>query len=247
MTRPQRGEHLVLQAVGEVRGVEQGHGDRSQRVASLGVLQALAGQRGTELRIEDGLAFLLQPPAQSRNLRGAAHGIRTFDDDQFAAQRRDIHAAQRLAIKLQRLSRWHRFLGGFLGGFHGDFLGGLLLARCATRRFSRPRPSSPPPSAGYAAVALPSTALRRWRGIPSPQPWLRTPPECGPEECGSSRPYYDRACRWPRRAERESRASGWGAARNYKDCAPYGGRRHGPSRAQTRYMRSHRRIPPHRL
>ena len=103
-TGAQGGHDLVLQPVREIGGVEQGHGDGAQGVAFLGHLDALARQRrARHAGIEHGVAFLLQPLAQLRDLRAAAHRVGPLDDDQLALQVGDVDARERLAIELERL------------------------------------------------------------------------------------------------------------------------------------------------
>ncbi len=99
----QRGDDLVLQAVGEIGGVEQGHRDGAQGVAFLGRLDALARQRGARhAGIEDRVALLFEPLAQQGDLGAAAHRVRPFDDDQLAVQIGGVHAGQRFPVELKR-------------------------------------------------------------------------------------------------------------------------------------------------
>ena len=68
----------------------------TERVALLGLLDALAGQRrARHAGVEHGVAMLFQPPPQPRDLRAAAHRVRAFDHDQLALQLGVIDARQR--------------------------------------------------------------------------------------------------------------------------------------------------------
>ena len=104
-TGAQGGDDLVLQAVGEIGGVEQGHGDGAEGVAFLGHLDALAGERRAgHAGVEHGVAFLFEPLAEQHDLGAAAHGVGALDDDQLALQLGRIDTGERLAIELE--GRW---------------------------------------------------------------------------------------------------------------------------------------------
>ena len=70
-------------------------------VAFLGLRDAFARQRSArQAGIEHRVALMLQPGPQPRHLRGTAHRIGAFDDDQLALQLLPIDARQRFAIEL---------------------------------------------------------------------------------------------------------------------------------------------------
>ncbi len=86
-SRAQRRNNLILQAIGEIGGVDQRVGDQVQGVALLGALQSFAGQgRARQAGVQHGVTTLLQPEAQFVHLRGTAHAVGALQDDQLALQ-----------------------------------------------------------------------------------------------------------------------------------------------------------------
>src|SRR5579871_2401881 len=113
---------------------------------------------------------MLEPGAQTRDLRGAPHRIRAFDDDELALQLLFLDSRQRFAIECEWLLEQHRCLLA-------------MRAECRCGYFRRVPASRCPAS---AAAALRWIRWRRSRGSPPPGSWLRILPGCGPERCGSS-------------------------------------------------------------
>ena len=72
----ERGDDLLLQAIGEVGGVEQDERQLVQRVARLGQLdRRLHQRRPRPAGLDDAVALHLEPFAQQVDLRGAADAV----------------------------------------------------------------------------------------------------------------------------------------------------------------------------
>ena len=81
----ERRDDLLLQAVGEVGGVEQHEGQLVERVARLGELDGrLHQRRAGPAGLDDAVALDLEPLAQQLDLRAAADAVGALDRDQLA-------------------------------------------------------------------------------------------------------------------------------------------------------------------
>src|SRR6185436_6298071 len=99
-SRAQRGDHLVLQAVGEIGGVEQAHRHAAERVAFLGRLQALPGEcRPRHPGVEHRVSSALEPFPEQPDVRGAADAVGALEDDQLALQLAWFNCREALTIE----------------------------------------------------------------------------------------------------------------------------------------------------
>src|SRR5918996_2302119 len=82
---PQSWNDFVLQAVGEIRGVKKAHGDATQRMTLLGLLEPLPGQSGPgHPGVQYSVTAIFQPLLQEANVRGATHPVGPLQDNEPA-------------------------------------------------------------------------------------------------------------------------------------------------------------------
>src|ERR1035441_118869 len=102
-TGAQSGDDLILQAVGKIGDVVQGHGHRAEGVTFFGLLDALPRQRRPgHAGIQNRVSFLLEPGLQGAHLGGTADRVRPFYDDELSLQLRHFDAGQRFAEGFER-------------------------------------------------------------------------------------------------------------------------------------------------
>ncbi len=83
----QRGQDLMLETIGEVRGVEKRERRDGQLMPGLGLVDGLREQgRARPSGVTDRVAFEFEPRPDQLNLRGAADAIGPFDCDQMTRQ-----------------------------------------------------------------------------------------------------------------------------------------------------------------
>ena len=73
--------------------------DRPQGIAVLRLLNAFAGQsRASHAGVENRMTLVFEPLPELGDLRAAAYGVRSLDNDQLALEFRQIDARQRLTL-----------------------------------------------------------------------------------------------------------------------------------------------------
>src|SRR5439155_7009049 len=96
----QRRQDNVLQLIGEIGRIEQAHGDVTENVDLLRLLELLAHQRRSlQAHLDSRMAASLQPQHQARDLGRTPRSVRSFDDDEFTRQLFQIDSGNAVAVK----------------------------------------------------------------------------------------------------------------------------------------------------
>ena len=93
------GDDLLLEPIGEIGRVQEHERELVQRVALLREIDRRGHQlRSRPSRLDDAVALNLEPFPQQRNLRRAAHAVRSFDGDDFARISLDREVRNAVAV-----------------------------------------------------------------------------------------------------------------------------------------------------
>src|SRR5207244_13577083 len=97
----QRRDDLVLEAVGEVGGVEQAEGDDGQLVPGLGLVDGVGEERRAgPARVTHRVALELEPGTEQLDLGRAPDPVGPLDDDQVSGKRPRLEIGEALAVPL---------------------------------------------------------------------------------------------------------------------------------------------------